>query len=440
MPPFNDQNWYNIVCNSIIPSRDKIRSQKPSQEQQEIQKTLDVFKTLFPQDYQFPDRTALTELQSTLMAHIKSSLTEHIEQNMSKRIEAYLKIKYDISNPGLRKYITDKIMNGSSDFESKFDSDPDALRIIPIYRDIFTQEATEIKDKKELKKKEQSAKRLKLKLEKQKYQEELKQIPELLENENLVDLFDKNSIFFRDNSNDINLQKEKYKITRKTKEEKVKDSSITNDKLSRFLMFEYYMLSEVERLDGKKWTVTPLKGSFVDNHITITTSCMINILKSYHLKDKTKPLTYFKDMKDKIWNEIFIIPPNRGRYSFANMITTNGCSVSIYYKIIPNDFEKLSGYQNYNDLSLEEKYDALTRYKKTKDAQLAKQEENEKIEGNTDGEIMIEKIQKQIGVEFDRILGLDPGSRSMFTSIDNTGIQSSSNNKRGQILRCTGKE
>jgi hypothetical protein len=444
LPQFDKQNWYNMVSNSIVPINGVIKEQ----DDPAISETYQLFKTLYPNNYHIPNRDSLGQIQSFLNKNILKSVIQHLEDNMPKRINTYLKVEYEITDPGLRKHITDNILNGPSEFESRFDTDQTAQTLIAKYAHIFTIEQNELKKIKET----QKARKQKEKLEMERIKKETgKDNLEILQNK-IDDLID----------NKEGKKHTKKVLTAEEIEQKKILDKIYSDKLSRYLIFQYQMLLAVEKKGGKRWSLLPSKGSFIDGHITLSTECMIDLLKSNCLEDKSKPRSYFKDMGENIWNEIFKIPSNRGSYFFNHQITTNGYSVSLNYKILPKDFVSLTKISNYKELSFEEKYDVLKRYKKIKEAQekkrLEKEKENKKEEQkkmeeqidrelnndkNVNKEINGEKkqwildITKSIEEDYTRILGLDPGNRSLFTCIDKTITEKK---PYGEILKCGSKE
>lgn len=430
MPPLNDQNWYNVVCNAIVPINGTIKDQK---DYETIQETYKVFKSLYPNsDYHIPDRQSLGQIQSAMNAQILWSVEKHVIGNMPKRINRYLQVCYKIDNPGLRKYMVSKIMNGPSDFESQYDSDQDAWRIIDTYRDIFLEEQKAQKVLQEFIKSLKAKNKDKDKANKKKTDEQFLE-EAILEEENKE--------YSKKDSED--------EKARKDMEKKVK-----KEQLSRYLLFEYQMLSKVEKAEGRKWTLLPHKGSFVDSHIVLAPGGMVDLLKSNCLEDKTKTRTYFEDMDSEIWNEVFRIPKNRGPYMFKEYMTTNGYSVSLNYRILPKDFVTITNERNYHELSLKEKYNVLTKYQKI-NAKLKKREASKQADKKSkkssesndqesndqefiDEEQRIKEITKLIEEDFTRCLGLDPGNRSLFTCVDKN--DTSKRNKYGKILKCTNRE
>jgi hypothetical protein len=194
------------------------------------------------------------------------------------------------------------------------------------------------------------------------------------------------------------------------------------------------MLIEVEKLEGRRWSLLPHKGSFVDSHIALFDTAMIDLLKSNCLDDNRKTREYFKDMGSKIWNIFFRIPKDRGPYIFNDYITTNGYVVSLNYKILPDNFETFTKERNYHSLSLEEKYNVLTKYEKVK----AKMKDNKDNKDNKESNGRIKQVTELIEEDFNRILGLDPGSRSLFTCVDKSQIDEK--HPYGKVLKCGSKE
>jgi hypothetical protein len=458
LPDFSYQNWYNMVCNAIVPCNGVYKDQKDPA----IMETYQVFKNLYPDNYDIPDRQSLGLIQNLLTKNIKASVLKHLNGNMPKRINAYLKVVHEISNPGLRGYITSNIMEGPSEHECKYDTDLNAQRLIQKYGYIFALEREEIRKRREIQKTKNNAEKAEMeerKKETGKTKLEILQsdITALVENED----------------------KKKHtrkRLTSEEKEAKKSDELSASRKLSRNLIFQYQLLMEIEKKEGKRWSLLPTKGSYIDSHIAISNECMVDLLKSYYLEDTEKPRAYFEKMEEKIWSEIFKIPPNRGNYLFNHYMTTDGYSVSLNYKISPNDFVSLTNVSDYNSLSFEEKFDTLVRYNKIKDAQRTYQKEKEEekkkqkkleeeeedkkefenilkmgkksllkskkewnktIEKSTRKE-RIERITKSIESDFNRILGLDPGNRSLFTCVDKS--ECTKENPYGKVLKCDSKE
>ena len=443
MPPLNKQNWINKACNVIIPifspKEDKGEENEEEEEDQEevddedededleLQKTLKVLHSLYPHTYQTPYRRSLGLIQNYMSDHIKWSVNKHIINNMPDRINAYLHVCHGITNPALRSYIVERIIDGPSEFESKFDTDLDAQKLINMYKDFFTVEQQEVK-KVARKRKQADQKEISDKLNKGQTVQELEN--EIIEKQ----------------------KGKKYVKKEKTEEDKVKkalNEKKDKDMLSKYLLFQYQMLSEIEKVDGKKWSLLPQKGSFVDSHIVLTQSSMIDLLKSECLEDKTRPKRYFKAKGSKIWDEIFEIPPNRGPYLFKEYMTTNGYVACLNYVVLPKDFVKITKTKNYHDLTLQAKYDVLTKYqqakkelnnvdavnKKRQKGKQAKDQEAFKIKSE---EQRIKDVTASIEHDFTRILGLDPGNRSLFTCVDKS--MAGSKKEHGQVLRCDSKE
>ena len=421
MPPLNEQNWHNQVCNTIIP----LRGPNKDKEDPELKKTLEIFNSLYPEGYQLPNRRSLGAIQNFMSEHILWSVKKHIINNMPNRINTFLKVCYSISNPGLRTYIVERIMNGPSEFESKFDTDLDAQKIINMYKDFFTVEQEVKKVIKKRKKADQ--KEISDKLKKGQTSQDLKdEIIKEQEGKHYV----------------------KKKKTEEDKKKKALNDKKEKDMLSKYLLFQYQMLSEIEKVDGKKWSLLPQKGSFVDGHISLSPDSMVDLLKSECLEDKTKTRKHFKDMESKIWDEIFILPPNRGPYLFKEYMTTNGYVACINYVVLPGDFAKVTQTKNYHDLTLEGKYNVLTKYQEVKKKQnnvdaVSKKEQKEKNAKDqeafkTKSDEQREKdVKASIEHEFTRILGLDPGNRSLFTCIDKSVAGKKTD---GQVLRCGSNE
>ena len=445
MPPLNDQNWFNQACNVIIPiaspkktkknkeeetnskKKDTKSKQESKKNKEELKKTLEVFTTLYPENYQIPNRRSLGAIQNFMSEHILWSVKKHIINNMPDRINTYLKVCHGITNPGLRSYIVEKIIDGPSEYESKFDTDLDAQNIINMYRDFFTVEQ-EVK-----------------KVIKKRNKDNRKEISDNL-NKGLTaqDLKDKI----------IEEQKGKhYAKKEKTEEDKAKkelNDKKEKDMLSKYLLFQYQMLTEIEKVDGKKWSLLPQKGSFVDSHISLSPDTMVDLLKSECFEDKTKTRKHFEDMESKIWDEIFVIPPNRGPYLFKEYMTTNGYVACINYVVLPKDFVKVTETKNYHDLTLQGKYDVLMKYQQAKkdlnnvDAvdkkrQKSKQAKDQEAFKTKSEEQRIKDVTASIEHAFTRILGLDPGNRSLFTCVDNS-MAGKKKKDRGQVLRCGSKE
>jgi len=122
---------------------------------------------------------------------------------------------------------------------------------------------------------------------------------------------------------------------------------------------------------------------------------------------------------------------------FNEYITTNGYVVCINFKILPEKFAKIIKEENYHKLSLEQKYNVLKKYQNVLKKTGADDSKGSK--GSKGTKKRVKDVTNLIEKDFTRILGLDPGNRSLFTCVDKNDIDDK-NKKYGKILKCESKE
>ena len=117
----------------------------------------------------------------------------------------------------------------------------------------------------------------------------------------------------------------------------------------RYLKYMIYMNLELEKITKKQFQFFPIKSSFADNYITLTTSALIDLNNEEILDEKgnkitkTQMLNNVNTFEKLIWNQYFQIDNkifnNKKTYQFNYRISTDGLGVSLLL-IHKDDIEK----------------------------------------------------------------------------------------------------
>jgi histidinol phosphatase-like enzyme len=133
-----------------------------------------------------------------------------------------------------------------------------------------------------------------------------------------------------------------------------------------------YMMKQVETYKVSIFNVFPLRKDIIPKHIRLDTTTLVHLMFTKKQGNKTEYLTQgnLKRYEDKIWQFFFRTERNKlknVRYTFNNMIETDGVSCSIL--MVRND---MVGKKFKPKMRLDgEKYiDELTDYTKLKDKKI----------------------------------------------------------------------
>jgi len=203
-----------------------------------------------------------------------------------------------------------------------------------------------------------------------------------------------------------------------------------SDDLPKFLPYYHKMLKSCEEAETKRFSILPLKGEFGESYIKIDTSGLADIIISCGeetaLRDKIK-----KDpkLKYKIWGERFNLNlVEMRKFRFGHELVTNGYDASITIKEQIKEFPP--GYDN--DLSPDEKYVFITAFYKAEQNRIKAEKEANKNKPKKKLPIKEEnEFQAVEWTEYLRILGLDPGRRSLYSVYDPV---------TGKAIQCSAKE
>lgn len=186
------------------------------------------------------------------------------------------------------------------------------------------------------------------------------------------------------------------------------DDSILKDP-NFTLPFYFQTLRTFERLESKTFSLMPSKSTLIPGHITISSSCLVDILSLWTQKARV----IFNVLSEKeCWNEIFRIPKNNQKW-FAGMITTNGYDVSVYYFTPPKGFKYSSS--EWGGMDDSNKIKIL-------DEMIQEKKESKKNKKESKVIPVLEESQEVVGV--------DPGHRALFTMTDT----------KGNLLSCSSSE
>ena len=189
------------------------------------------------------------------------------------------------------------------------------------------------------------------------------------------------------------------------------DSKLSNPYFT--LPYYYKMLKMFKEKGVAAFSLLPRKSTLIPEHITISTSCLVDILSLW----TKKPKRIFDVLdKDERWKHIFNIPKRSKNDWFGGMITTNGYDVSIYYKRPPKGFKYSK--EEWESMSYVDRCVIIDKIKENR-----KSKKESKKEFQT--EIKRSDLEDDV-----RLLGNDVGHRYMFTMVD----------KNGNFTRCSGKE
>ena len=377
LPNFLSQQFLNDIICVIIPIKGKLTVKK------EFSESVKEFKECFPENYEFPDRDSIGQIQNFLKLQMETEITNHLDSNLNSRFGRYLKSFYGIEDAQERIFMTNRVFYGPSKYKSKFDK----------YKDDKEKEAYE--------------KRMEI------MNRYCKVIQELNGQENKEDYY------------------------------------------KELLKFHYQMLKKTEDLEGKKWSLLPEKGTFISSHMSLSTSCLPDLLYVCN-KGSTKKIykERFMEKMDTLWDNYFKIPSKNGTYKFSGTITTNGYDVSIHYYKLKNEFkiylnELGMSCNEYENLGIEEKIEKIVSYKKQIKEEDAKKEIEQHKNGNKNkkgdknnkkgkkdnkkeksGSKIADELSELVEKDYIKIWGNDPGDRCLFTMSD----------KDDNVLRCTKKE
>tara|TARA_R100001163_G_scaffold65029_1_gene60826 strand:- start:81 stop:2150 length:2070 start_codon:yes stop_codon:yes gene_type:complete len=179
-----------------------------------------------------------------------------------------------------------------------------------------------------------------------------------------------------------------------------------------FTLVHYYkMLKLFQEKESTTFSLLPQKSTLIPGHITISTSCLPDILSLW----SGKPNINFSVLSvDELWSQLFKIPKRGLNDWFGGMILTNGYDVSVYYKRAPNNFKYSES--EWNGISYIDRYKIL-------DGLIVKN--HLKINNAVKKEYKISELDSDT-----HLIGNDGGHRFMFTMTD----------RDGNLTRCSGKE
>lgn len=245
-------------------------------------------------------------------------------------------------------------------------------------------------------------------------------------------------------------------------------------RLDIFIPFYHKMLRKFEEVEAKTFSLFPLKQTYIPNHLPFNTSTFLelyliyqrdryhakkNVLEtrrekatnkkmkkkiSQKLKHLKKPMNGKTLMENKfaIWDKCFDYKRGETKsHWFDYSFTSNGYDVSIIYKI-PKKWLNVS-YQDWEmKMTLEEKLEWCDNFfeQNVKLKNTIDEESKEKKDSKKAGNEIVSLYESQIydlqtvindWKDWDRLLGIDPGGRALFTS---------HNLVSDEILSCSNKE
>lgn len=415
IPDLSKQGWYNqLICSSCpLPKKGKNKDPEEDPDQpkkkSKVPKDLDLlesaklFKSYIPESFIVPDRKYLGMIQNFMCVDFKTAVQNHLELLLFNRVNCYLKVKDKVTDACLRKYIIRNIFEGHSGYPSKFDTNEQARDLVPKYQKVFEDIIT--------------------------IQKESEDDPDQDEDDEDDE---------EDNTGTKNGNK--------------------SEKLRVLLRHYFRMLKDVEDLEGKKWSLLPTKSSYVDGYITVSTSCLPNLLQRFGLKDY-KEIEKMKGIGEDMWETLFNIPDRNGTYDFSGTIKTNGYDVSVHYTKLTNEFKTEMEKKNvkYQLLSLEEKIKVLKdrnkdiqkennkkkkAYEKLKKEREKARKENkdnkkEDLEEKGMDKELLERCKVYMRNENVRLFGNDPGDRNLYTMVEE--VLDENMKIKTNIRQCSGR-
>jgi hypothetical protein len=210
--------------------------------------------------------------------------------------------------------------------------------------------------------------------------------------------------YIEDTENNNNILKKNRKLIKMFKKvllpniEKNVYADIENDPF-KFISKMIYINDKFEKMEIKTNNMLPLRHSFVPKNIQLDTNCIIEILLPK--KGKRKAYGNIKKNEKRIWNKFFNKKLNKSYinsdYEFANVITTDGFSVSVLEA-------KSEHIKNKNN-----KY--VKGYKKCKEVNIKKDKNDIKYITDLE-EDKLNEIRNY------KLIGVDPGKRNLIQMID----------------------